>query len=460
MKAQRAALLAISALLCGAPLAWAEEKTPEEKLEQAKEFYETNLRHHLPQRAGNLVGNALDLAGLAYALPEMWRTIENDPTLRAGWQQLKLQYKPSFHWSGYAGGLAESTSYSGLTIGGSFDIKAPLCRYLSAQADAQAFHERARYGVAYDTRITGCLPWGPFSFEVGLLRQRDLRVGLQSTPSLPTTRYDSQAVEIGIRSYRWFAKTWEGHISPTDVVIRGFTATNDDEIPETSSFSIDSAFYRHVSYGRGFVGADRTIEAIPILVLGQQEDRVARMSAVVIAVDAVGFTGARLADDLYLDGSFGFIQASIRDMDAAPEEYIENGFHFGMEAALHRGSEQFQTSLRYRRRIVPDSDFRLLAEDRLDGVVQLFQGVHQSSVTPFLAYTRQKGAPPGTDALEASLSYGAAVNYGRHLGGSFYLHANAAAARSFYASISGVRLLSPEFEVRGLVSVQATIGSE
>ena len=350
------------------------EPTTLEALIAARDYYQSTLRRHLPQRAGRLVGEALDLATLALALPEMWNTIASDPILQLGWKQLKMQYKPSFRWSGYAGVLAESTTYTGLTAGGSFDIEAPLCRYLSAQADAQAFHQRGRFGVAYDTRVTGCLPWGPFALEVGVLRQHDLRVGLQSTPSLPTTRYNSQAVEIGIRSYRWLEKNWEGVVTPTDVVIRGFTSPEEDAIPETSSFQIQSTFFRYIRYRRGFVGADRIIEVLPIEVLGQQEDRVARLSATVVGISPMSFRGAHIGDELYLDGRISLLQGRISDLDA-PDEPLENRFHFGMSAAVHRGNERVQTSLRYQRRVIPDSEFRLLAEDRLDGVLQMLEGI-------------------------------------------------------------------------------------
>lgn len=58
--------------------------------------------------------------------------------------------------------------------------------------------------------------------------------------------------------------------------------------------------------------ASLAMPSTPIKVLGQQEVRVARMSAVAISGDAVGMRGARISGELRLDRSFGFIQARRR----------------------------------------------------------------------------------------------------------------------------------------------------
>ena len=431
---------------------------PSEELAEREDLYKRYARHRLPARATSIIDTALDLAELRRELPQLWSELSSDPILALAWSQIKALYKPSVQWSAYAGGLAESTGYTGLTAGASLDIVAPLCRYLGAEANTHGYYQNGT-GISYDTRATACLPWGPFSFEFGLLRQRQLRVGLSSAPSLPNSQYNSDGFELRIRGYRWLGGTWEGLIGPTDVIFRTFSVPDDDSGAQNSNYQIDSAFFRYLRYDRGFLGATRKIEAFEIDVTGQQDTDVAKMSATVVTVAPVKFSGARLAKDLYLNAHLAFAQGRISDLDNV-EEPLANFFYFDAGAELNQGDSRYQTTLRYRRRLLPDSEFRLLGEDRIEATAQLVGYVNAASISTFGALTQQEAAPPGVQALETSYSYGVEGKYGHYLYGPFYLQLTTTGARSFYASIDGARLATPELEFRALASIIASDSSQ
>ncbi len=428
-----------------------------EELREADELYNRFLRHHLPGRATSIIDTTLDLAELYYALPSMWETAKNDPYLRIAWNQLTQLYKPTVHWSAYAGGLAESTGYAGVTAGASVDITAPLCRYVGAELNTHGYYQGGA-GVSYDGRTSACLPWGPFSFEFGLLRQRELRVGLASAPSLPNSRYNSDGFAFRIRGYRWLAKSWEGLIGPTDVIFRSYSVPGESTAGDNDNFQIDSALFRYLRYGRGFLGADREIEAVEVDVTGQQDTNVANMSATVVTVAPVKFSGARLADGFYLNAHMAFAQGRITDLNNS-EEPLSNFAYFDAGAEINQGDARYQTSLRYRRRLIPDSEFRLLGENRIDATAQLVGYVNAASVSAYGALTEQEAAPPGVQELLSAYSYGIEGKYGHYLYGPFYLQLTTTGARSYYASIDGARLETPGFELRALASVIASDGS-
>lgn len=428
-----------------------------EELREAEELYKRYLRHRLPSRATSIIDTALDLAELYHTVPTLLNEVKRDPHLRMAWDQLALLYKPSVQWSAYAGGLAESTGYAGITAGASVDIVAPLCRYLGAEVNTHGYYQNEP-GVSYDTRGTVCLPWGPFSFEFGLLRQRELRVGLASAPSLPNSRYNSDGFEFRIRGYRWLAGSWEGLIGPTDVIFRTYSVPGESASGDNSNFQIDSAFFRYLRYGKGFLGADRELEAFDIDVTGQQDTEVANMSATVVTVAPFKFSGARLTKDLYLNAHLAFAQGRIFDRDDSPDP-LANFFYFDAGAELNQGNAQYQTSVRYRRRLLPDSEYRLLGEDRVEATGQYVGYMNAASISAYGALTRQEAAPPGVQDLLTSYSYGVEGKYGHYLYGPFYLQLTTTGARSFYASIDGARLSTPEFEFRALASVIASDGS-
>lgn len=427
-----------------------------DELRVAEEAYQLFLRHRLPRQATQIIDGAVDLANLYYELPAIWQSVQDDPALRAMWSQLKLQYKPVVHWSTYAGGLAESTGYTGVTAGVAVDVTAPLCRYIGAAANTHGYYYNGA-GISYDTRGTVCLPWGPFSLEFGLLRQRELRVGISSAPSLPSANFNSDGFEMRIRSYRWIDSEWEGQVTPMDVVFRTYSVPGDSSIPESSAFQVEGSFFRYLRYGRGFLGANRQVDAIHVDVVGQEDTQVAQMSTTVVSVSPVKWSGARLADQLYLDGYLGFSQGRITDLTMpALEDSLENFFFFATGFELNYGNPSYQATLRYRRRLLPDSDFRLLAEDRVDMVGQLVRQFDMTSLSVYGALTAQAAAPPGTEALPRTPSYGVEGKFGRYLIGPFYLQLTATTARSYYASIDGARLLNPELEFRALASLIAS----
>lgn len=431
-------------------------KKQEEPSVSAQAFLLAN-RHRAIGQATSLLNAAVDLGTVFRGAREGLTQASADPHLRMAWEQLKYQYKPELSWSAYAGGQAESSGYAGLSLGASLDIVAPLCRYLGAEANGTGFSQDG-IEVSYDTRLTACLPWGPFSMEFGVVRQRDLRVGLRSAPSLPSDRYNSDGVDIGIRGFRWFEDTWKGEVMTADVQFRKFSMLEDASVPQSLSFGIDVTLFQYHRYEAGFLGGNRVYSALKTKVSGQQETKIAKLSSSVVSLSPFTFEGVPMGRGLYLDADLAFANGSISTIGNA-QDPLEQRFFFGVDTKLSFGKPERNGSLRYSRRLLPDSDFRLLAEERAELFGQLLRYNDRASVSLFGAYTKQSGAPPGVDGHASALSYGAESQYGRYAFGPFYMQLTATAARSYYATIGGARLQTPEFEFRALLSLIASDGS-
>ncbi|MBL4633679.1 MAG: hypothetical protein JKY56_07395 [Kofleriaceae bacterium] len=449
-----ASLLLVSIAGAQSPESDPPRATDQEGQSDASQLFQLVNRHRAIGQVTSLLNTGVDFGSAFYELGEVWKQASADPELRMAWEQLKYQYKPTVSWSAYAGGQVESSGYAGLSLGASLDVVAPLCRYLGAEANGIGFSQDG-LGVSYDTRVTACLPWGPFSIEVGVLRQRDLRVGLKSAPSLPRDRYNSDGVEVGIRGFRWFDTTWQGQVMRADVQFQNFSVPNDSSVPKNLSFGIDVSAFQFNRYKAGFLGGDRVYSAFKTTVAGQQENQVAKLSSTVMSISPFTFEGVPIGKALYWDGDIAFVNGSISTLGNA-QAPLETRFFFGVDTQVSFGTPEKNGSFRYSRRLLPDSDFRLLAEERAELFGQLLRYDDRASVSLFGAQTKQSGAPPGVSPHVSALSYGAEGQYGRYAFGPFYMQLTTTAARSYYATIGAARLQRPEFEFRALLSLIAS----
>jgi hypothetical protein len=427
-------------------------------LDDAQVVYEKHARHLLPERVTAVVDGVLSILELRRALPEMWNQLRRDPTLRAWMANLAKQYKPELVWSAYAGSLVESTTYASVAAGGAFDINAPLCRYFGSGIDSHAYYDGDDAGLAYDGSVRGCLPLGPFSIELGYRRRHGIRMGLRAAPTLPTGRFASENYELRIRSYRWLTQRWELAITPTDVEIGSVLGTVSATVADNLHFRVQSSALRFTRYEAGFLGEDRIIDGLHLQVIGQQDADDRDLNSNVIALSPVSLTGVRVAEHWYIDGAVSLLQARIAPVSASAEPHY-NRFGFGANLSIRTGTPEWMAALAYRRGLIPDLEFRLLAEDRVEAEVTRMGQVESLRAGLFAAVTRLRAAPPGGQSLPATATYGADLGYGRYLYGPIYLSLRAQAARSFYARPGEAALLEPGFELRASAALAASWGS-
>jgi len=426
---------------------------PQGRADVAAELERTSLKLQRVTDAAFLLS---DIGMTIRALPEIWRIIRNDPILRAWYSNLKKQYTPRLDYSAYAGSVVETTGYVGVAVGVEADLRAPLCRYLGGSFDAQAFHDDEGEGIAWSTRVTGCLPWGPFALELGFLSDRDVRVGLAAAPTTAAGRYSSQGFELRIRGFRWLESEWEIVAIPTEVAFVDVTPDVDDR--EAASFAIRAAAVRYFRYGAGGGGRDRMVEGIPVRVSGQQDSVDAMRNARVVGVGLVAFEGARLSPSLYLDG-IATLQMGFLGSTAPGTEEDVSARTGGVELALHTFLPPYRGTLRYSRGLIPDSDFRLLEEDRGQAELHYSVSPHRSALTIFGAFLRTRDRPVATPARPRSGTFGATADYTRALLGPVFGTARLQAARSFYANAGGAVLANPAWELRASLSVGASWSS-
>jgi hypothetical protein len=433
---------------------------PTVTVEEIREVYQEHLRHRLPGQLNAVLDGAFalhDLRELRRALPEMWRELRDDPTLRAIYSNLAQQYKPRLDYTAYAGALAQSTRYAGLAVGVEADLSAPLCRYLGGAFNGHLYTDRVGSGLAYDSRITGCLPWGPFAIELGFISQRSVRMGLASAPTSAASRFDSLGFELRIRGFRWIEPTWEIVTLPTDVVFVDLApATNDNR--ESAHFTIDSAFIRYIRYGQGTAGSDRIIEGFPVRVTGEQDVEGAVLSATVVGFGAVALTGIRMADGVYLDANAMVQQGSIGPAIEGAEREVSL-FSGSVDTAVHLVHEPYRSHLRYHRGLIPDAEFRLLSDDRAELGVSRTVDRTTVGASMFAAYTRTVGTATGVMPLADAATYGARLEYGYAVHGPLYLTVRGEGARSFYANLDDLVLSEPAHELRLTAGIAASASS-
>jgi hypothetical protein len=465
------AIASAAVLIAGAPRAAGADEPVEDEddvdatVELARDAYETHLRHRLPGKLTGVIDGAFglyDLRGMGDALPELWRQIRDDPDLQALVANVAQQYVPRLDYAAYAGTIADSTSYAGVAVGIEADLAAPLCRYLGGAFDGHAYRDGDGNGLAYDSRITGCLPWGPFAIELGFISQRAIRVGLDAPPTTSSGRFDAQGFELRIRGFRWLQPKWEVVTIPAEVVFLDTEPRGNDGV-EAAHFTIDSGLFRYIRYGAGPGGTDRVITAFPIQITGEQDSRDAELNAVVIDVGAVRLAGVRVAPDLYLDAHLAFQDGHVRPTDSpvGPDlpPPLASAITAGVDTAIRLDDPPWSASVRYRRGLVPDTEFRILVEDRAELAAHYTAGVDTAGASAFAAYARTASAPPSVDDRAADTTYGLRLDYGRALAGALYFTARAEAARSFYADAGEAVLADPDFELRATVGVAASIGS-
>lgn len=419
-----------------------------------RETYEAKVRHRLPAKLTTVVDGALtlyDMRGLVRALPEMWRLLRDDPDLQALAANLAQQYIPRLDYAGYVGTLADSTRYAGAAFGIEADLAAPICRYIGGAFNGQAYNDRSGSGLAWDTRVTGCLPWGPFALELGFISKREVRMGLAAAPTSGAGRFDSQGFEMRIRGFRWLHTGWELVTLPTDVV---YTDVDPDigDGRESVNFSIQAAAVRFIRYGAGADGQDRVVEGIPVRVQGTQDAVGKKISATVVGFGAVAWEGARFSPMFYLDGNLMFQQGSINStvMGAEPRPGVFTG---AVDLGFHALLGGVHSIARYHRGLLPDDEFRILVEDRgeMSASFQTNDATWEADL--FAAYTRTVLSPEGVAARPKAGTYGAKLLYGRVLTGPLYLTLRGEAARSYYANAGEDALSRPEVELRAIAGV-------
>ncbi len=456
-------LLTALAILAVESSARAQESTPDVAPEQTTnsetaeslQEYQLKNRHRTAGQSTSLLNSTVDYGTNFYELDEQPR--EADPDVRLLLSQLKYLYKPKVSWSAYAGGLVESSGYAGLTMGASLDIVAPLCRYLGAEANGVGFSQNG-LGLSYDTRATACLPWGPFSIEFALLRQRDLRVALKSAPSLPSARYSSNGFDIRIRGFRWFGKTWDAAVNTADFQFKYFSAPGDATVSQGQSFDVKITGFQFRRYGKGFLGNDRIYSAVHGSASGFRDITFLRLSAFVSSISLFKFQGVPIGQGLFLDADLSAAHGEVNDTDF-PTEPLAQSNALGVDVKLSFGTVERHGSIRISRRLLPDSDFRIIRETRAEILGQFLSYDDRASLSLFSAYSKQLVAASEAEKLTNALSYGVEGKYGRYAFGPFYMQLTTTAARSYYATIGGTRLQTPEFELRALVSLIASDGS-
>lgn len=414
--------------------------------------YAANVRHRLPRKLTAVVDGTLALGQLPGAVREMWRELRNDPDLEAMFANLIEQYKPRLDYAAYVGTVGDTTRYAGAAVGVEADLAAPLCRYLGGAFNGHAYNDAAGTGFAWDSRVTGCLPWGPFAIELGFLSQRDVRMGLAAPPTASGGRFDSFGVELRTRGFRWLHTGWELVVIPVDVMF--IDVAPDVDGRDSNSFTIDSSVVRFVRYGAGAGGQDRVVEGLPVRVSGF-EDLGRMFNTNVVSVGAVAWQGARFSPSFFLDGNAMFQQGSISTTNLVPEPdvVVTTG---AVDLSFHALIAGVHGIAHYERGLLPDDEFRLLVEDRgeLSAEFRTRTALWHGKV--FAAYTRTVVAPDGVAPRAAAGTYGAKLQYGRALFGPVYLSVRGEAARSFYASAGQDVLLRPALEVRGTLGVAAS----
>ncbi len=371
--------------------------------------------------ASSLFNTVQDFASVFY---EYQRPTENsgvseEAVLQEIWEQLKHQYKSTLEWNAYAGLVFSSAKFSGPIAGASFDLVAPLCRYIGADINsAGTVQKGAVFTVPYDARASACLPWGPFSFELGVFQQRDLRMALSNAPSFSHHRYDSDGVDMRLRGFRWFSPNWEAEVIPADIVFRSFSVPLDYGEGDRDTFQIDAAAFRFRHYGKGFLASERAYEAMKVSVNGLQEpSRTGRgMSTVVVSVAPFTFEGVPIGSGLYLDLDLAFVQGRIHE--ASQTEALARRFYFGADVQVHTGTPMQQFSVRLSRRLLSDSDFRLLSEQRLEFSGQFVRDNRRIGLSLFAAHNKRAVELPGPLPFVNAFSYGAEAQVDQHMTGN------------------------------------------
>ncbi len=436
------------------------DATPDASEPAGRAAYKRQLQRRLTFKLTAVVDAAFIIAGFPgarQALPELWRVIRDDPELQAIASNLVGQYKPRIDYAAYAGAIAQSNGYAGLAFGVEADLAAPICRYVGGAFNGQLFNDGGQRGLAYDSRVTACLPWGPFALELGLTSQRSMRMGLAAAPTSAAGRYDSRGFQLGIRGFRWMAPRWEAVTMPTEVTFVDMEpATGDGR--QNAYFTIDTAFVRYIRYGVGTAGEDRVIDAFPVIVTGQQDADGAMLSATVVGVGLVRLTGIRLADRLFFDANATLQLGSIGSTVAGVEREVSllNG---GVDVSLHWVSAPYRSLVRYRRGLLPDQEFRLLSEDRGELGLSRAAGRTTLSASTFAAYTRTVGVVAARTALPSAATYGARLDYGYAIHGPFLFSVRGEAARSYYAGVPDLVLERPTVEFRVTAGLVASAGS-
>lgn len=380
----------------------------------------------------------------------LWHDLQREP-LEAVALNLARQYESSLTLAGYAGLVGDSASYGGAAFGFQADLSSPLCRYAVASLDGQALAGREEAGLAYDGQVGGCLPIGPFAIELALRSRRGVRVGLAAPPTSRASRFDALGVELGVRGYRWLDRSWELVVTPVDVTVDN-VSTEVSDGTSSAQFGLSAAALRTIHHGIGPGGGDRTLEVIPVRVLGSQADSGER-AATVVGVGAIGVTGARLSPRLFLSAEAqvhgGHAGATTLAM---PTEIVVTG---AVDVALSIVELGWTARMGYKRGLIPDDQLRVLVEDRADAAAAVLALSGVAHVGAFAAYTRT-AARSDVAARSAAASYGLQSGYERRLTGPVWLALDGQAARSYYAQTEPSVLDLPEWELRITAAVIAS----
>ncbi len=445
--------------------AWAEDlvgELPPESKEQS--FVEIARAHQRAKRGVSLLETNLEKGSPSENLFLSFVDGTEGHQIRILLDQLKTLYKPTTHWSAYAGILGDSTGTMGLSAGASADITAPLCRYIGLDANTAGYVDGG-LDLAYNARGTVCLPWGPFSFELALQREKNVRVALSSAPSLLSGTYNSDAVEFRVRGFRWFDQKWQATVLSMDLEAK--TRYYPEEMSDGGlELTIGMSAYRHTWYEKGFLGGDRELDVFVFSREGLSADDGSNINSSALQLSPVVVKGFTLPNEVYWDGSVALAIGAITDSTGVvpgsqePSEVLEDLLYFGVDLQLMKGDASRQGYLGYTRRLLPSSSVRVLSENRLRMTGQLVRKRDTASLTGYGALTKEEIRLEGTEPFSTSLSYGVEGNYGRFISGPFYLQLTTTAAQSYYSSKDRSRLDKPAFEFRAMASVMASLGSE
>jgi hypothetical protein len=189
-----------------------------------------------------------------------------------------------------------------------------------------------------------------------------------------------------------------------------------------------------------------------VRVQGNQDAIGKKISATVVAFGAVAWQGARFSPNFYMDGNLMFQRGSINStlMGAPPSSAVLTG---AVDLGFHALLGGVHGVARYHRGLMPDDEFRILAQDRGELSASFQTQVATWNTELFAAYTRTAMTPEGVAPRTKAGTYGAELMYGRVLTGLLYLTLRGEAARSFYARAGEDVLSRPEVELRAIAGV-------
>ncbi len=379
-------------------------------------------------------------------------------------EQFRKLYKTKRHWTAYAGALGDSTGRFGAVAGGSVEVAAPICRFFGLDGNTAGYIDGGG-AFAYNGRVRFCIPIGPFSLELAMQREKNIRVALSSAPSLLSGTYNSKRGEVHTSALRWLHRKWEITVAKGDLHFRSLYYPV-EEVKGPIETGSDVSIYQQTWYETGFLGGDRELGVFVVHAEGRLGTDGSNIDSSTLRFSPLRIKGFRMPYEVYVDANLAAESGMIKDNTGVEPnsqetgEVLESVNYFGVDLQLMKGNASRQGTLSYSRRLLPGSSVRVLSENRLVVTGQIVRKKDTGSISGYGAITKEELRLEGTEPFSSALSYGVEGKYGRFLRGPYYLQLTTSAAQSYYASADRSRLQTPGFEVRAMASVVAGVGSD